>query len=93
MHLNRTILSSIGAAAAALTLTVALAAPAGASTGDPESAGPVAQGTAQPAIVIEGESPLQQWINGWIHPGTPGELPCVHCMHPDFKIAETGAPS
>lgn len=96
MRLNRPILSSIGTAAVALTLAVALAAPAGANPGDPEQAAPVEQrGTAQPAHVIQGSSPLAEWINSLIQSGVRGEPPCVNfCAHPDTgKIVEPGAPS
>lgn len=83
MRLNRPILSSIGTAAVALTLAVALAAPAGASPADPASAGPVEQGGPRsPAHVIQGESPLQEWINSLIQSGMRGEPPCVNCAQP-----------
>jgi IMP dehydrogenase/GMP reductase len=83
MRLNRPILSSIGTAAVALTLAVALAAPAGASPADPESAGPVEQGgTAQPAHVIQGSSPLEEWINSLIQSAKRGDPPCVNCAQP-----------
>ena len=83
MRLTRPILSSIGTVVAALTLAVLLAAPAAANPGDPDSAGRVDQGgSAQPAHVIQGESPFEEWISSLIQQGMRGDPPCVNCAQP-----------